>query len=191
MAFAAFAAYRDLGPSSKRPLKGLKDANGVEFNYHSVRNWHNIYHWRERARRWDQEMDRQARERLLFERGVTAERHFDLARRLLDKIETRLETLKPEELNPRDIKDWLAVAAPLQRLSMEMSTQISETREGDAQDATNAVRDLLKNPAAAQIASQLGDMLLNEHPRPEPVQSRADRAHLHVVESAQPGDEAE
>jgi hypothetical protein len=194
LAFSAFAMFRDQGPG-RRQLKGLKDANGTAFSYHSLRNWHNIYHWRERCARWDAEMDKQARERLLFERQVTALRHFDLTARMLDILDAKIATMNtPEQIaamNPRDVKDWLAIAVQTQRLSMDMATHINESREGEAQDATAAVRDLLKRPDAVQMAAQLGDMLLNEHPRSEPVQSRTTGTHLHLVESVEPRDEAE
>lgn len=194
-AFAAFADYRDQPPHRRRRLKGLKNKDGEEYNYYSLRNWNNIYHWKERAAAWDREMDRQAREFLILQRQTSALRHFDLTNEMLGILEAKIATMQTPEaiaaLTPRDVKDWLAIAVQTQRLSLDMSTQISENREGEVQDATEAMRQLLQNPAAAQKVAELGDMLLNEHPRSEPHDGRTAPTHLRIVESAEPGGEAE
>lgn len=197
-AFLAFSAYRDLGP--KRSYQLAAERAGITLN--TLRTYAYNHTWKPRVDAWDREMDKQARERLLLERGITAARHFDIANKMLDLVEKRVDAMANQDngfmlLQARDLKEWLAIIAPLQRLSMEMSTAINETREGEAQTATDAVRALLLNPDAAAKAAELGGMLhggevvLSEHTRPEPVQPRTTGTHLHLVESDQSGGETE
>lgn len=189
--FNAFSIYRNLG--LKRKLTEV--AKELDISYQTVCRWSSEWGWRERVTAWDREMDREARERLKLEQGVTAARHFDVANKMLDLVEMKVDDLfaddKWKSLQPRDVKEWLAVLTPIQRLSMDMATSISESRESDAQDANDALRELLANPDAAQKAAELGEMLVSEYTRSEPTQPRTTGAHLYVVESDQPRDETE
>lgn len=197
-AFLAFSAYRDFGPKRTYQLA----AQRCDVSIHTIRTYAYNHSWKPRVDAWDREMDKQARERLLMERGVTAARHFDVANKMLDLVEKRVDAMADQEngfmlLQARDLKEWLAIIAPLQRLSMEMSTAINETREGEAQSATDAVRAMLENPDAAAKMAELGgilhggEMVISEHTRSEPVQPRTTGTHLHIVESSEPGGEAE
>lgn len=189
--FNAFSTYRNFG--LKRKLRMVADELNISIN--TVQRWSSEWGWRERVTAWDREMDREARERLKLEQGVTAARHFDVANKMLDLVEMKVDDLfaddKWKSLQPRDVKEWLAVLTPIQRLSMDMATHINENREGEAQDANDTLRALLANPDAAQKVAELGEMVVSEHTRPESTQPRAAGTHLYVVESDQPGDETE
>jgi len=121
-AYAAFCIYRDLPPAERSVRAvaerlGIKGAAKGQVPGHMLR-WSTRWRWVERARAWDAELDRQAREaRVLAVKEMQA-RHAAQARKLQEKALKRLEGMDLSEMGPMDVLRFIIEAAKLERLAL-------------------------------------------------------------------------
>lgn len=125
-AFAAFAIYRDMGPERST----AKVAHACGKNKSLIDRWCKRDRWVERAIAWDMEQDRLKQQAMAEEIKAMAERHARLASAYLSKLVHRLQSIKPEELSPRDMAQWLDVAVKVERLSRGASTENVRAEHG-------------------------------------------------------------
>lgn len=119
-AFQAFVLYRTL-PARSRSIDavarqladGQHKGNGRAAGYLNryCRDWR----WPERARAWDDERDRQAREGELQEIRDAHRRHVVIARAGLSKVTSRLATLDPARLTETDALRWAERLVAMER----------------------------------------------------------------------------
>jgi hypothetical protein len=129
-AYRAFGLYRDLG--ARRSL------NETSRIYHSapqesperpreasgqIRLWANRWSWNARVEAWDQQLEQVKRSKLIEAVEEMADRHVKEAMMLQNKAVERLRQLRPEELKPREILDYLIEAAKLERLARGEPTE--------------------------------------------------------------------
>src|SRR5262249_19320938 len=117
-AFAAFGAYRDLGP--RRSLRAAcRQYYGGETKAKlgQLEGWSSKWNWVARAAAWDDEQDRVAREAQLETIKEMNRRHAEEAVELQQKALERLKAMNPEELKASEVLDYLVQAAKLERLA--------------------------------------------------------------------------
>lgn len=132
-AFAAFCLYRDM-PAHERSLRAVAErlsSKGSGRGRRSTRpleRWSTRWRWVERARAWDDEQDRIAREAQLRAVQEMRERHAREAMALQSKALERLRQMDPAELSPRDVLWYFVEAAKLERLARGEPDAIEEQR---------------------------------------------------------------
>lgn len=120
--FEAFVIFRNLGTS--RQLKDVSQQLGK--NLSLIKRWSTKYNWMERARSYDDHMDKKAlieNERL---RKQMIKDHAEVSQKLLQKVKEAAAFIKPEKLTPYEIAKLFEVAVKVERLSRGESTDISE-----------------------------------------------------------------
>ena len=133
-AYAAFCAYRDLGPERSLSKTGAvlgKNPGGLE-------EWSSKNEWVKRAAAWDAEQDRIARKAQLDEIVKMRKRHAKLASDMLTKAAKALDHLPEEEIKASDLSRMVDVASKLERLSRGDVGDVIEERDGG--EAINPVQ---------------------------------------------------
>lgn len=150
-AYAAFCFYRDL-PPAERSLRAVADkvyGNRSDRKRQQVpgqiAKWSTRWRWVERARAWDDEQDRQAREEQVRAVREMRERHAREAVVLQQKALARLKAMNPEELSPSDVLRYFIEAAKLERISRGEPETIQEQR-GDLVQAVLWAYENLRAP---------------------------------------------
>jgi len=121
-AYEAFCIYRDLGVD--RSIEKTAKNRLKPGSYSWLRNWSSKYNWVERARAYDDYLEREKRkeqEKAILE---MVERHTKEAMALQQKALERLKSLDPNELSTRDVLNYLMEAMKLERLSRGEPTEI-------------------------------------------------------------------
>jgi hypothetical protein len=142
-AFAAWVIYRDMGPkrsideASRRyhntatrepagtqggPKQSPKRKSG------RIRQWARRFSWRERAAAYDREVDRQRLAALAEARIDMAKRQVQQARALQFKAIERLAQLKPDDLGPCDVLNFIMQATRLERQALGEPEEVKESR---------------------------------------------------------------
>lgn len=112
-AYEAFAAYRDMGAerSITRVVQELNKSRAL------IGRWSKAWNWVERAREWDNELDRRAKAEAVKKYKDMTNRHVNLAMQLQKKAVEALEVLDLGELSPKEILAFIEKAAALERLN--------------------------------------------------------------------------
>lgn len=126
-AYDAFCCYRDL-PPQRRTQQKVVAMRGVPPR--TVANWSKKYEWTKRIEAWDDELDRQARAEHVEELKAMRKRHARLAKKMLDKMESVVDSMWEEDVKPADVGRIVEVASKLERLSMGDSGEVIEERDG-------------------------------------------------------------
>ncbi|MEW1700697.1 hypothetical protein [Streptomyces sp. NPDC091278] len=110
-AFAAFAAYRDMGParSITRVARELTKSRAL------MARWSSAHAWVLRAQAWDREQDRVFLAEQTVARREAARRHVKIAQAFLGKAIARLQSLDARELSPDQLLRYFQVAAEIER----------------------------------------------------------------------------
>ena len=119
-AFEAFAAYRDMGTerSIRKVAQQLNKSNAL------IARWSKNYEWPDRARAYDRELDRQAREQ--------AVRHIRIAMQLQAKAVRALENLDEAQLTPKMMLAFLTKATELERMNRLSNAGLDENGQKEA-----------------------------------------------------------
>ena len=98
-AYAAFCAYRDLGPDRSMAKAGevLGKSQGL------MEGWSAAYDWVKRATAWDDEQDRVARKAQMDEIKKMRVRHAKIAQKALDKVSAALDKVNPDAMTNADM----------------------------------------------------------------------------------------
>lgn len=118
-AFEAFAAYRDMG--EKRTISAV--ARQLNKSGTLCHRWKLKYDWRARADAYDASIAEEARKQAVSERKKMQDRHIKMSLQLQRKAMEALEKIKPEEMTPKDVKEFLRLATELERMNREESIQ--------------------------------------------------------------------
>ena len=118
-AFEAFAAYRDMG--EKRTISAV--ARQLNKSGTLCHRWKLKYDWRARADAYDASIAEEAIKQVVADRKKMQERHIKMSLQLQRKAMEALEKIKPEEMTPKDVKEFLRLATELERMNREESIQ--------------------------------------------------------------------
>lgn len=107
--FEAFARYRDMG--ADRSVRKIADKRK------DIYSWSKLWNWEVRALAYDRDQDRAWRVTQETARREMAKRHAQVASAMLMKVASRLASIDPETLTPRDLAQWVETAVKIERIS--------------------------------------------------------------------------
>ena len=117
-AYAAFCAYRDLGPERnirKAVEAAEKDTGKQEKRYRVFRNWSTQFRWRERAAGYDRYIEKLKQEQLRKTIEAQGEMHRAVTGKMLEVVQKKLDTMDPAELTQNNVTDWVSTAVKVER----------------------------------------------------------------------------
>lgn len=112
-AFEGFTVYRDMG--AERSL--AKAGRSLGKSKTLLEKWSSQWNWVERARAYDNEIERQAKAKAVKEVKEMHSRHIKIALQLQAKALEALNKTKPTLMEPKDIKEFIKVATELERMN--------------------------------------------------------------------------
>lgn len=110
-AYEAFGVYRDMGAG--RTVSAV--ARQLRKSRALVDRWKRQWGWAERARAYDQELERAAHEEALKAVREMSRRHIGMAVRMQTKALEALADLKPKTMRPKDIVAMFHEGVKLER----------------------------------------------------------------------------
>jgi hypothetical protein len=122
--FAAFCVYRDMG--AKRSV--LAVVTQLSKSRQLITRWKSTWHWDDRARAYDNDLEKQAQKQKHVSVQEMTDRHIRLSMQLQAKAIEALKNLDTADMSPRDIKEYIKMAAELERMSR--LTQVAESANG-------------------------------------------------------------
>lgn len=134
-AYEAFAAYRDMG--EKRTFAAVAEKLGKSDTL--IRRWKVRWNWQERVRAYDNELEREARAKVIKARKDMVDRHINIAMQLQKKALQALKDLSVEDMTPKDIKEYIKMATDLERINRMFEEQSSK----GASDAPTQLADTI------------------------------------------------
>lgn len=123
-AYEAFQLYRDASPSD-RSLRKLAEQIGKSRTL--IERWSSGHEWGERVAAWDAHNDAIRRAAMAAEAQMMGERHARLARRVLDMVAEKLESIDPTDLPPAQLSRLIDTASKLERLALGEPSERVET----------------------------------------------------------------
>lgn len=121
-AFEAFSIYRDLG--NGRTVSAVVEK--LQKSDSLLRRWKIKWEWQRRAAAWDASIAEQARRKAIKDHRDMENRHIGLAMQLQKKALEALNLLEPEQMSPKDIKEFVKLSTELERLSRTFEEQRTE-----------------------------------------------------------------
>ena len=112
-AYEAFAIYRDLGlkRSNQEVCARLSKSRQL------ISRWKANYNWDERARVYDNELQKEMHKEAVRNLKDMTDRHIKISMQLQKKALEALTNLSVEEMSPKDIKEFIKMATDLERLN--------------------------------------------------------------------------
>lgn len=110
-AFEAFSIYRDMGES--RTFQAVADK--LQKSYTLIRRWKCKWDWEIRVTAYDNDLEKQAFREKRKLVADTRKRQLQIAMQLEKKALEALNTVDPEGMSPRDIKELLRLATDIER----------------------------------------------------------------------------
>ena len=118
--FNAFITYRDLMPT-ERNMDILSRMLGMTQS--TLKRWSRQWAWDERLANYLDFRDSQTRRLQLELRQQMKDRHATMAVRFLEKVNSRLETIDPEEMDAKTLITWYEKAVKIELLSRGEPTE--------------------------------------------------------------------
>lgn len=112
-AYEAFCIYRDLGlqRSNAAVCERLSKSRQL------ISRWKARYDWDERARAYDNDLAKKVHAEAVKALKDMTGRHIKMAVQLQEKALEALKELKPAEMTPKDIREFIKMATELERLN--------------------------------------------------------------------------
>jgi len=123
-AYAAFCVYRDLG--TERSLEKAGQMLDKPRTRKWLGEWSAKYKWVERAKAYDDYIEKRKREEKEKAILEMADRQARLAIAFQQRVAQRLQELDPSELSPSDLARWFEIAAKIERLNRGEPTEIGK-----------------------------------------------------------------
>ena len=165
-AYAAFTVYRDLGPTrsydeaTRRIYPNRENADHAVVG--RIIEWSQKWRWAERARLWDDELDKFNRENQMDMIRDMNRRHIGEAKALQIKAMQALNQLRVEDMKPGDVLKFLTEAAKLERTAAGVPEAVSEVRhaghDGGAMPQQEQKIDVANIAAILQVLSEAGQI---------------------------------
>lgn len=130
-AYEAFVTYRDMG--AERSVRAVARELGKSETL--ISRWSSKNQWVERVRDWENEINRQAKEKASKDCSKMLDRHIGIAMKMQKKALDALEAMDPGDLSARDIKEYFRVATEIERESRIVKSEISKEEETTYDDA--------------------------------------------------------
>lgn len=134
-AFEAFAIYRDMG--AERSVR--KVARQLNKSLTLIGKWSSAYGWPERARAYDRDLDRRARDQAVREVRSMTNRHIQIAMQLQAKALEALEQLDVTTLSPKMQLAFLAKATEIERMNRLSAAGMDDNGQRDGSEAIEVV----------------------------------------------------
>lgn len=142
-AFEAFTVYRDMG--EERTFTAVCRKLGKSRTL--IDRWNKRWNWRERARAYDNDMERAARAKAVKDRQAMTERHIGIAALLQKKAVEALKALESDDLSSREIREYIKLGTDLERLNRELPEDAKEEiiYRMETEDMDEIERDIYGN----------------------------------------------
>lgn len=180
-AFRAFVAYRDLPPDERSIQRAYETAYGRELEDRGqipghMKRWCSGYDWVRRARAWDNERDRLAREAEIRadQEAIVAmrKRHIGVAQSMQTlaamALKDMIEKARIAEITPFQIARLMSEGTRIERLARGEPDTILEERPGSTlADGDQTVEDVfhaIRNDPAARAAARNLALALSGYP---------------------------
>lgn len=135
-AYEAFSIY--LGMGAERSLSAV--AKQLSKSLPLIKRWSREKEWQERIRAYDNDVERQARKKVIADRKAMTERHIGIAMQLQKKALEALGSLSVEDMTPKDIKEYIKMATDLERLNRTLEEEGAAAKDdGQAQLADTII----------------------------------------------------
>jgi hypothetical protein len=129
-AFAAFCAFRDLGPERniRKAVESVeKDGAAQGRKYKVWRNWSTLFRWRERAAGYDRYMEHLKQSELRKTIEAQGEKHRAVTGKMLDVVSNKLDTMNPADLSQTSVNEWVQTAVKAEREAAGLVTSNGKT----------------------------------------------------------------
>ena len=122
-AYQAFVVYRDMG--KYRTIR--KAAKLLSKSVTHIANWSSKYNWVKRIEKYEDYLSEKSR--IEHEELIKAAklREVTAGTAMMEKLQARLDTLKPDEITPNLLTQLAKTASELARLGLDVYTQSSRT----------------------------------------------------------------
>jgi hypothetical protein len=113
LAYAAFRAFRDMGLERnirKAVETAVKDKSQWDRRYRVWRNWAAQFRWRERAADYDRYMEKMKQAELRKTIEEQGEQHRAVTKKMLEKVEKKLDLMDPADLTQNTVTEWVETA---------------------------------------------------------------------------------
>lgn len=135
-AYEAFSIY--LGMGAERSLSAV--AKQLSKSLPLIKRWSREKEWQERIRAYDNDIEKQARKKVIADRKAMTERHIGIAMQLQKKALEALGSLSVEDMTPKDIKEYIKMATDLERLNRTLEEESAAAKDdGPAQLADTII----------------------------------------------------
>lgn len=134
-AFEAFSTYRDMG--AERTITAVVKRLGKSRNL--IDRWKDRWDWKERVRLFDNDLEKQARDKAVKDRKAMVDRQIKIAMQVQKKALEALEQLSVEDMSPKDIKEYIKMATELERLNRNLEEQNAKATESGGGSLADAV----------------------------------------------------
>lgn len=135
-AYEAFSIY--LGMGAERSLSAV--AKQLSKSLPLIKRWSREKEWQERIRAYDNDIEKQARKKVIADRKAMTERHIGIAMQLQKKALEALGSLSVEDMTPKDIKEYIKMATDLERLNRTLEEEGAAAKDdGPAQLADTII----------------------------------------------------
>ena len=117
-AYAAFCAFRDLGPERniRRAVESAGKNNAVRAGKYRVwRNLSSRFRWRERAADYDRHIEHLKQTELRKTIEARGEMHRAVTGKMLEVVKKKLDTMNPEDLTQGNVTEWVNTAIKAER----------------------------------------------------------------------------
>jgi hypothetical protein len=136
LAFAAFCAFRDLGPERnirKAVEAAEKDVSKRNKRYGVWRNWCTAFRWRERAVDYDRHLEHLKQEERRKTIEAQGEMHRAVTGKMLEVVKKRLDMMSPDELTQGNVTEWVntAIRAEREAAGLAASNGKAEPKQGE------------------------------------------------------------
>jgi hypothetical protein len=165
-AWKAFVIYRDMGDD--RGVVKVRDVAGGIYKHSTLLGWAEKFRWVERARAWDNYVDRRRQAAFLKEQEEMARRHITTGRKLQDVglsyVDERLEDpeVRAKEMSAASALRFIDTGVALERKGMgvddeqkqaDLNVQVNVLDAGTKGDVFAKIGEMARNIAAVRQLS--------------------------------------
>lgn len=184
-AWAAFVIFRDMG--EERGVTKVRDVAGGLYRHSTLLGWAEKFRWVERARAWDNYVDRRRVAAFLKEQEEMMRRHVRAGRTLQDRgleyVEEQLADpeQRAKEMSPSSALRFIDTGVQLERKGMGVD---DETKQADLNVQVNVLDAGTKGDVFAKIGEMARNMAAVRQlaPSPAPAPSGDDVVDGELVE---------
>lgn len=127
-AYEAFVCYRDLGVERST----AKVAQQLGKSKTLIHRWSSAHEWVERARRYDNYLDGEARREAVKRVKEMTGRQIKIALQLQQKAVEALTLLDLEDMSPKDIREFIKTATELERTNRLEEAQCNKASSDES-----------------------------------------------------------